>query len=322
MTHTPCSTSPNHSATSYIGRFAPSPSGPLHFGSLVSALASYLDAKAHNGQWLVRMEDLDPPREQAGAAALILQSLEDHGLEWDAEVIYQSHRHNAYQSCLELLHSRAWIYPCSCSRQRLQSLKGIYDGHCRSQTPAPLEPHSLRLKLYDLPNTTAGTSQRDEITFQDLFQGQQQQNLRLQAGDQILKRRDGFYAYQLAVVVDDIFQGITHIVRGNDLLDVTGRQLFLFQLLDAPLPHFGHIPLALQENGQKLSKQNQAPALDSRIAGINLWHALRFLGQNPPSDLLGCAPSELLCWGQAHWQRANIKGLGQHYPAAINPASP
>ena len=322
MTNTPCNTSPNHSATAYIGRFAPSPSGPLHFGSLVSALASYLDAKAHNGQWLVRMEDLDPPREQPGAAALILHSLENHGLNWDADVLYQSNRHNAYNDCLNLLSSRNLTYPCTCNRQRLQLLKGIYDGHCRTHAPILQEPHSLRLKLYDLPYTPKSGSCNDQIAFDDFFQGHQQQDLRLHAGDQILKRRDGFYAYQLAVVVDDIFQGITHIVRGSDLLEVTGRQLLLFQLLDAPLPQVGHIPLALQENGQKLSKQNQAPPLDSRTAGINLWHALRFLGQNPPSGLLGSAPHELLQWGVAHWQRANISGLGQQYSAAINLLGP
>lgn len=298
---------PDH--TGYRGRFAPSPSGPLHFGSLVSALASYLDAKANHGQWLVRMEDLDPPREQPGAASLILQTLEDHGLQWDETVLYQSTRHQAYQDTLEWLIAQDLAYFCSCSRQELAAMGGIYDGRCRHRQATPNKPQAIRLKVYDTPNHPQG----DWVSFNDLIQGPQTQNLRTQAGDQILKRRDGFYAYQLAVVADDIHQKITHVIRGSDLLEVTGRQLRLFELLNAPSPTFGHVPLALQANGQKLSKQNQAKAIDSINASRNLWHGLTFLGQNPPADLARASTSELLSWAQTHWRRHSISGLGHLY---------
>ncbi|MGV8837301.1 tRNA glutamyl-Q(34) synthetase GluQRS, partial [Cellvibrio sp.] len=238
----PSSPLPGTEGSGYIGRFAPSPSGHLHFGSLVSALASYLDAKANRGRWLVRIEDLDPPREQAGAANAILQTLDDHGLHWDGEIVYQSQRSQAYEACLDALLQAKLAYHCTCSRQDLTTMGGIYDGRCRNRSVDSHQICSLRLKLYDLPDRTSP----DLIQFEDLIQGIQTQNLRTQAGDQILKRRDGFYAYQLAVVVDDIAQGITHIIRGSDLLDVTGRQLFFFDLLGAPLPQFGHVPLAMQ----------------------------------------------------------------------------
>lgn len=293
----------------YVGRFAPSPSGPLHFGSLVSALASYLDAKANRGQWLVRIEDLDPPREQPGAASAILQTLDDHGLHWDGEVIYQSLRSDTYQQCLDALLEARLAYYCTCSRQDLAAMGGIYNGRCRNRPLKPQEVCSLRLKLYDLPDRATA----EVIQFEDLIQGTQTQNLRTQAGDQILKRRDGFFAYQLAVVVDDIAQGITHIIRGSDLLEVTGRQLFFFDLLGAPLPQFGHVPLAMQPNGQKLSKQNHAKAIDSKLASRNLWRGLEFLGQNPPADLADASTSECLDWALHHWQRHAVQGLSHLY---------
>ncbi len=296
-------------SSGYIGRFAPSPTGPLHFGSLVSALASYLDAKANSGQWLVRMEDLDPPREQAGAASAILQCLDEHGLHWDGDVIYQSQRSDAYQACLDALLQAGLAYPCTCSRQDLTTMNGIYDGRCRTRQLDSNQICSLRLKLYDLPDRHTS----DIIQFEDLVQGTQRQNLRTQAGDQILKRRDGFYAYQLAVVVDDIAQGITHIIRGSDLLEVTGRQLFFFDLLDAPLPQFGHVPIAIQANGQTLSKQNHAKAIDSNLASRNLWNGLAFLGQSPPAGLAEASIEELLDWALRHWQREAVCGLSQLY---------
>ncbi|GGY80074.1 glutamyl-Q tRNA(Asp) synthetase [Cellvibrio zantedeschiae] len=294
----------------YIGRFAPSPTGPLHFGSLVSALASYLDAHHNGGKWLVRMEDLDPPREQAGAADAILRCLEDYGLGWDDSVIYQSQRWDLYEAYLSRLRQQNLLYPCDCTRQDLQAMGGIYNGRCRSRHPDINQPHAQRLKLYDLPT---GFFQSDELRFTDLIQGEQTQNLRTQAGDQILKRKDGLYAYQLAVVVDDIEQGITHIIRGSDLLDVTARQIFLFQLLSAPVPKFGHVTLASQSNGQKLSKQNLAPALELKDAGTNLWLALAFLGQKPPQELYGATSKELLSWGKNNWQLPAIKGLSAIY---------
>ena len=301
----------------YIGRFAPSPTGSLHFGSLVSAIASYLDAHYHNGTWLVRMEDLDPPREHVGAADAILRCLEDYGLEWDGDAVYQSQRWDIYEDYLYRLRQQNLIYPCDCTRQDLQAMGGVYNGRCRTRTVDTRKPHAQRLKLYDLPEQF---SFPDELRFTDLIQGEQQQNLRTQAGDQILKRKDNLYAYQLAVVVDDIEQGITHIIRGSDLLEVSARQILLFELLDAPVPHYGHVTLASQANGQKLSKQNLAPALDSKNASANIWQALAFLQQNPPPELYGATPAELLAWAKIHWQRSAIKGLSAIYsPANIRP---
>jgi glutamyl-Q tRNA(Asp) synthetase len=299
-----------NSPPSYIGRFAPSPTGALHFGSLVSALASYLDAHYNGGKWLVRMEDLDPPREQAGAADAILRCLEAYGLEWDDSVLYQSQRWNIYEEYLFRLRQQELLYPCDCTRQDLQSMGGIYNGRCCSRNVDTRLPHAQRLKLHNLP---AGFNCSDELCFIDLIQGEQTQNLRTQAGDQILKRKDGLYAYQLAVVVDDIEQGITHIIRGSDLLDVTARQIFLFQLLNAPVPAFGHVTLASQPNGQKLSKQNLAPALELTAAGTTLWQALIFLGQNPPQALNRANPAELLAWAKIHWQQSAIRELSAIY---------
>ncbi len=300
--------------TGYIGRFAPSPTGPLHFGSLVSALASYLDAHHNGGKWLVRMEDLDPPREQAGAADSILHCLEDYGLEWDDSVLYQSQRWDIYEDYLSRLRQQDLLYACDCTRQDLQTMGGIYNGRCRTRYVDNSIPHAQRLKLYDLP---AEFTFQDELRFTDVIQGEQIQNLRRDAGDQILKRKDGLYAYQLAVVVDDIEQCITHIIRGSDLLEVTARQIFLFKLLNAPVPAFGHATLASHANGQKLSKQNLAPALELKDAGTNIWQALAFLGQNPPQELCGTAPKELLDWGKVNWKRNAIRELSAVYSLSL-----
>lgn len=281
----------------YIGRFAPSPTGPLHMGSLVAALASYLHAKSHRGQWLVRMEDIDPPREQAGAAAAILHSLEAHGLQWDGSVLYQSQRLEDYLEVLRYLQTHDWVYPCDCTRQDLQAMGGVYNGRCRSRRVDSQQPHALRLKLYDLP----GSMTADKISFQDLLLGEQRQNLRTEAGDQIVLRKDGLFSYQLAVVVDDIAQQVTHIIRGSDLLEVSARQIFLFQLLGSTVPEYGHLPLVLNSHGQKLSKQNLAPALQNEKAGNNLWEALQFLGQNPPTELNNAGADEVLNWAAANW---------------------
>lgn len=297
------------SLPTYIGRFAPSPTGPLHFGSLVTALASYLHARSNQGQWLVRMEDLDPPREQAGAADSILQSLEAHGLLWDGSVLYQSQRLDAYQCTLDRLLHAGLVYRCDCTRQDLQAMGGIYTGRCRQGAVAPGAPHALRLKLYDIPQQT------DEcVCFTDIFQDEQQQNLRLAAGDAILKRKDGLFAYQLAVVVDDIAQGVTHIIRGMDLLEVTGRQIVLFHLLDAAAPTFGHLPLVLNDSGRKLSKQNLAPPIENTAAAGNLWRALVFLRQNPPADLQRATVNDLLTWGSENWDGSNLLSAPYHRP--------
>ena len=297
--------SPLNPPDTYVGRFAPSPTGPLHFGSLVSALASYLHARVNKGSWLVRMEDLDPPREQAGAADAILRCLDEHQLHWDGPVLYQSQRLSAYEEVLDALRNEDLLYACNCTRQDLQAMGGIYNGRCRNRTIDLDQPHAWRLKLYDLPPDYAALDQ--DVCFADLIQGEQRQNLRDTAGDQILKRKDDLFAYQLAVVVDDIAQQVTHIIRGNDLLEVTARQIFFFRLLGAAVPEFGHVPLVLNEQGQKLSKQNLAPPLDSTNAGNNLWHALQFLGQNPPLALIKASATDVLEWGKAHWHMSHLK---------------
>jgi len=302
----------------YIGRFAPSPTGPLHFGSLLSALASYLEARLQRGRWLVRMEDLDPPREQTGAADAILHALEKHGLEWDDSVIYQSQRYQAYETALERLHQVGLVYPCSCSRQRLQLTGGIYDGHCRRHPPPPPKPTAQRLKVAALPATAPGHIDPN-IHFHDLIQGSQHQDLANDVGDFVLRRKDRLFAYQLAVVVDDIHQGITHVIRGSDLLDSTPRQLYLFELLAAAPPQYGHIPVALTREGHKLSKQNLSPALAANRASDNLWQALVFLQQSPPPELRGAPVPEILAWAMVHWQVAAVPhSMGLLAPASFD----
>lgn len=276
----------------YRGRFAPSPTGPLHFGSLLAALASWLDARAHAGVWLVRMEDLDPPREVPGAAQQILQALAIHGLVSDEPVLYQSQRLAAYEQTLAQLHRQQLLYPCSCNRQRLTSLGRVYDGHCRQHPPAAHETTALRLHLPE-PELA--------VSFNDGIQGPQCQVPARDFGDTILKRKDGLHAYQLAVVVDDIHQRISHVVRGADLLEVSARQQALFALLGTPAPQWAHIPVINNLQGQKLSKQNHAPALDLDTPSSNLYHALRILGQEPPTALANAPVAELLAWGCAHW---------------------
>ncbi|HEY7885276.1 MAG TPA: tRNA glutamyl-Q(34) synthetase GluQRS [Cellvibrionaceae bacterium] len=297
--------------SAYVGRFAPSPSGPLHFGSLISALASFLDARAAAGRWLVRIDDIDPPREEPGAADSILNALQAHGLEWDGEIIYQSQRHPAYQAMLKRLQQQKLIYPCNCTRQRLMDRGGIYDGHCRIHPP-DTTPVALRLKLYDLPEPHAHLP--DTLQFDDLIQGPQQQNLAREVGDAIVRRKDELYAYQLAVVVDDAAQGITDIIRGSDLLPVTARQIRFFELLGVPVPRYGHVPVVLDQSGRKLSKQNHAPALDNAQAAQNLWQALVFLGQNPPLSLNAESVSAILQWAMVHWRREALVGLEASVP--------
>lgn len=256
----------------YVGRFAPSPTGALHFGSLLAALASFLDARAHQGRWLLRMEDLDPAREPPGAAQQILDTLDDFGLHWDGPVIYQSQRLDVYRQVLDSLRERNLLYRCNCSRQRIRAANGIYDNFCRERLDPPPADYALRLKL---PATTIG--------FEDRIQGLYSQHLLHECGDIVLCRRDGLIAYQLAVVVDDHWQGVTDIVRGYDLIDSTPRQIALQQLLSMPQPRYAHIPVATNQQGQKLSKQHFAKALDSRNTRQYLYEALRFLRQDLPA---------------------------------------
>lgn len=273
----------------YIGRFAPTPSGYLHFGSLVAALASWLDARAAGGRWLVRMEDLDPPREVAGAQAAILQTLYSYGLHWDGEVVYQSLRHDAYQQVIDRLLAQGLAYACTCSRKQLEPYQGIYPGTCRNAGHTT-EDAAIRVRVPELL-----------YRFEDRVQGVYSQHLGRESGDFVIRRRDGLYAYQLAVVLDDAWQGVTDIVRGADLLDSTPRHLYLQELLGLPQPRYLHVPLIIQPDGNKLGKSYRSPPLDPDQAAPLLVRALRALGQAPEADLADGSVQDVLGWGVAHW---------------------
>lgn len=255
------------SAQLYIGRFAPSPSGELHFGSLIAALGSYLQARAQQGRWLVRIEDIDPPREVPGAADTILKQLEHYGLHWDGDVLWQSQRHEAYRAALNWLRQQGLSYYCTCTRSRIQQIGGFYDGHCRTLGNGP-QNAAMRL-----------VQNNPVLSFQDGLRGQLHADESLAREDFIIHRRDGLFAYNLAVVVDDHFQGVTEIVRGADLIEPTVRQISLYQQFGWPAPGYIHLPLALNEQGFKLSKQNHAPALPQGDPRPLLVEALRFLNQ-------------------------------------------
>jgi glutamyl-Q tRNA(Asp) synthetase len=275
----------------YVGRFAPSPTGPLHLGSLICALATYLDARANNGTWLVRMEDLDPPREIPGAANSILNSLKAHGLYWDQEVLWQSQRDDAYAAVVEQLLASDQAFHCDCSRAQLAQYDNIYQGHCRHRKLPADSAAAVRVRVEG----------ETSISVSDQLQAPLQEDVATAVGDFIIRRRDRLYAYQLAVVVDDAWQGINQVVRGSDLYDSTPRQIYLQQLLALPTPTYTHIPVITNGKGQKLSKQTHAPALDDKQAIDNLRLALRFLDQSPP-------PSQfqrldlLLQHAAEHWQ--------------------
>jgi len=279
----------------YIGRFAPSPSGPLHLGSLVAALGSYLQARQQNGLWLLRIEDIDPPREQAGASAGILHTLEQHGLCWDGPLIYQSRQSDFYEQALSWLKENGRTYYCRCTRKQRHAL-GEYQ-------PCPC----AELNLLSTACSTQFKNTQPISSFSDqLLQNVQFEPTQTQ-GDFVVKRKDGLYAYQLAVVVDDIRQGVTEVVRGADLLQATAYQLALYQAFSHPPPRYLHLPVVLSESGTKLSKQNHAPALENRLAGANIIHALSFLGLSVPTILLQAPVGELLLWAVEEW---NITDLG------------
>ncbi len=304
---------------SYIGRFAPSPTGPLHFGSLIAALGSYLDARQRGGKWLVRVEDLDPPREVEGASDLILTTLERYGFEWDGEVWYQSRRHAIYIEVLDELARHGLSYRCGCSRkqaseqqQRLGLPIGVYPGTCRTKQASAHSHHAIRLN----------TSGQRRVDFVDGVQGPIVQDIEREVGDFVLRRADGLFAYQLAVVVDDAAQGITGIVRGSDLLDSTARQIVLQQLLGYPTPTYHHLPIAVNRQGQKMSKQTFAPALPVDNPLPALWQALRFLGQQPPPELLEGELASFWRWAIANWCSSAIpRTLAKPYPGENSPDS-
>lgn len=287
-------------ASPYIGRFAPSPSGPLHFGSLVAAAGSFLDARSQGGRWLLRIEDVDTPRCIPGAAEDILRTLARFCFEWDGEPVWQSRRHAAYAAALTRLVDAAQAYPCACTRRELADSalapdgSRIYPGTCRNGLPPGRSARAWRVRA-------EGTLQ-----FDDGVQGLQVEDLAREAGDFIVLRADGLYAYQLAVVVDDAEAGVTHVVRGADLLTSTGRQICLQRLLGYPTPHYAHLPVATNAAGEKLSKQTLARAVDAQPPGAALLAALAFLGQNPPAELARAPLAEIWRWAQAHWSLAAV----------------
>lgn len=284
--------------TTYTGRFAPSPSGPLHFGSLVAAVASYLDARANQGTWLVRIEDLDPAREPESAAATILEQLADHGMLSDGPVLYQSQRLDAYQSALDFLRSGELCYSCYCSRQQVRAMGSVYDGHCRTALHPKNKPSAIRLMVED-----------QSIEFEDLVQGIQAHNLMAETGDFIIRRKDGLFAYQLAVVVDDHFQGISHVIRGYDLLESTPRQIYLQRKLGYRSPIYGHVPVITNELGQKLSKQHFATPLGSQECRSMLHAAVAYLGLEPRANQRKLRVEEQLDWAIQHWDIQAIPRL-------------
>lgn len=289
---------PSRSAN-YVGRFAPSPTGPLHLGSLVAAMASYLDAKAHHGAWLVRVEDLDRDRNVAGIDRHILDSLQRCGMQWDGDVTWQTQRTDLYNVALEQLLAKGAAYPCSCSRREIadsqlrlgQSGAGlVYPGTCRNGLATGKPARAMRLRVPDAPD--------DEYCFDDRWAGVTCQRLATEVGDFVIRRADGFWAYQLAVVVDDAEQGVTDVVRGADLLDSTPRQLFLQDVLGLPHPEYLHVPVVANADGEKLSKQTGALAFDSggdaeALVASALVPAARFLGLDVAADSI-----------RAFWQAA------------------
>ncbi|MBP8540952.1 MULTISPECIES: tRNA glutamyl-Q(34) synthetase GluQRS [unclassified Citrobacter] len=287
----------------YTGRFAPSPSGELHFGSLIAALGSYLQARAHRGIWRVRIEDIDPPREVPGAADTILRQLEHYGLHWDGDILWQSQRHDAYREALAWLHQQDLSYYCTCTRARIQSVGGIYDGHCRELRHGP-EQAAVRIKQH-----------HPVLQFTDQLRGVIQADPQLAREDFIIHRRDGLFAYNLAVVVDDHFQGVTEIVRGADLIEPTVRQISLYQQFGWQAPDYIHLPLALNEQGAKLSKQNHAPALPNGDPRPVLIDALRFLGQPSYNDWRDMSVAQLLQFAVANWDLTRVPEQ-----VSINPA--
>jgi glutamyl-Q tRNA(Asp) synthetase len=287
-------------SSSYIGRFAPSPTGPLHFGSLVAALASYLDAKAADGRWLLRMEDVDETRCKPEFADDILRTLERFGLWWDGKVVTQSKRKSAYAQALARLSEQHLTYACVCSRKEIadsaaDGIEGpVYPGTCRA-AQQPTERNAIRI-----------LTRAEKVTFIDRVFGPLSQSIERDIGDFVLKRRDGLFAYQLAVVVDDQDAGVTDIVRGADLIDSTARQIYLTRLLGGSVPRYLHIPVAANELGQKLSKQTQAAAVNEKDVTATLSRALAFLRQPIPDPAAYLTTNELLIQAIAQWNPAQL----------------
>ena len=291
----------NKSNITYKGRFAPSPTGELHFGSLVAAVGSYLQAKSQGGQWLIRIEDVDQTRTVPLSDQHILQTLEDFGFEWDGEIVYQSQRTVLYESYLEQLTANNLIYPCDCSRSKLKqnpennSKTGVYPGYCRHKVGQVTSPNALRCIINN-----------EHLSFQDQIQGQYETQLDKECGDFIVRRRDGFIAYHLAVVVDDAEQGITNIVRGADLLTSTPQHLYLQQQLGLSQPEYAHLPIAMHDDGHKLSKSHQDLPIHQLPATEILCSTLNFLNQSIPDNLQNSTLEEFWKWAIDNWDISKV----------------
>lgn len=285
----------------YVGRFAPSPTGELHIGSLLTAVASYLDARSLGGKWILRIEDLDPPREVPGASLRIIRTLERYGFCWDGDVVWQHQRHDTYADGLDFLRKNGFAYPCGCSRKRVREagLQGVdgwrYPGFCRNLAVAAEGQLAWRLKVDD-----------QAVAYVDRLQGVQSQNLAEELGDFVLLRADGCWAYQLAVVLDDAAAGISHVVRGSDLLDSTPRQIYLQRILGLPTPQYMHLPVLVNAAGEKLSKQTLAPALQEGLESEMLGFVLKCLGQELPPFFPEMSLAELWEWAITNWTVSKI----------------
>lgn len=286
----------------YCGRFAPTPSGPLHFGSMIAAIASYCDARANDGTWHVRIDDIDGPRIVAGAAEDILRTLTAFELEWDGKLVYQSRNSDSYHAAIHLLRSRAQVFACSCSRKDINeaadtgTVHPLYPGTCRNGLRPGQRARSLRLRVDD--DARAG--------FIDLLQGSVSQRLASEVGDFVLYRSGGIFSYHLACSVDDAQQGVTHIVRGADLIESTPRQVHLQNLLGLATPAYLHLPVATNDQGQKMSKQTGAAGVDNTRAGEIIHSVLGFLGQRPPPDLARVPARTAIEWAVHNWRRENL----------------
>lgn len=284
-----------------VGRFAPSPSGPLHFGSMVAALGSSLSARAAGGRWLLRIEDVDTPRIVPGAAEGILRTLEQFGFEWDGPVVWQSRRTDAYRAAFEALRAAERVFPCACTRREIAdsalARDGTrrYPGTCRDGLAPGREARAWRLRV-----------EPGEVSFDDAVQGPIREDVAADVGDFVLLRADGLFAYQLAVVVDDAEAGVTEVVRGADLLDSTGRQILLQRLLGHPQPRYAHLPVASNAAGEKLSKQTLARAVEGADPARVLVDALDFLGQEPPAGLAEAGLAAVWAWARQHWSMARV----------------
>jgi glutamyl-Q tRNA(Asp) synthetase len=285
------------SDSEYVGRFAPSPTGLLHFGSLIAAVASFLQAKTNHGEWLVRIEDIDPPREVPGSAESILAELGRFGMQPDRAVLYQGKRSAAYRQARDALIDRGAAFWCGCSRSELPA-SGIYPGTCRNGLPEGKAPRSVRLKV--------GTH---TVRFVDRVQGPFEENLQETVGDFVIQRADGLPAYQLAVVVDDAYQGVTEVVRGTDLLGSTARQIHLQRCLSLPTPAYAHHPVASTGDGQKLSKRSGADPISVKSPAVALSMALKFLGQCCPDDL---TLEELWIWSIENWKLSKVPAFPRY----------